>query len=79
MATLTPELREKFFEFLAVYEFTKFKLESEGHSGGYIANEVWRAAQAAVPLAPDELKLYKKLVALHSVNGGDIFADDRLA
>jgi hypothetical protein len=33
-----------------------------------------KAAQQAVPLTLDELHLYKKLTALHSVNGGELFA-----
>jgi len=40
-----------------------------------IAKRVWEEAAAAVPLEPDELLLYKKLVAMHSVNGGELFPE----
>jgi hypothetical protein len=43
-----------------------------------VANEVWRAAEREVPLTPDELRLYKKLVALRSVNGGDLFGNENV-
>jgi hypothetical protein len=73
---LTPELRDKFLRFREVYEFTQAKLEESGASGAVISQKVWEAAQEAVPLMPDELRQYKLLVAMHSVNGGELFGND---
>jgi hypothetical protein len=47
-------------------------IEDEAH-GYEIAAEPWKAAEEAEPLTPEELTLYKKLVAMHSVNGGELF------
>jgi hypothetical protein len=73
---LTPELRDKFLKFHDVYESTRAKLEESGASGAVIAQAVWDAAQQAVPLTPAELRRYKLLVAMHSVNGGELFGND---
>ena len=78
MLELTPELRERFLRFRDAYEHTKAKLEADDASGYVIAGGTWEAALKEVPLTPDELKLYRKLVAMHSVNGGELFGiDDR--
>jgi hypothetical protein len=71
---LTPELREKFLRFHQAYEFARVKLEASGASGHTIARTVWEEALREEFLSLDELKLYKKLVAMHSVNGGELFA-----
>ena len=76
MTQITPSLREKFLQFHEVYEFTFAKLKAEGASGAVIAVRVWKAAEAEVPLTPDELRLYKRHIALQSVNGGTLFALD---
>jgi hypothetical protein len=72
---LAPELREKFLRFREVYEHNRIKLEESGASGKVVAAEVWKAALAEVPLADEELHIYKMHVALHSVNGGDLFGE----
>jgi hypothetical protein len=71
---LTPELRAKFLRFHEEYEFEHARLVATEVKGFRLAQGPWTAAQREVPLQPDELKLYKKLVALHSVNGGELFA-----
>lgn len=81
MDELTPALRERFLRFHVVYEYHREQLEASGASGQVIAREVWELALHDEFLSLDELKLYKKLVAMHSVNGGELFAlapiDDR--
>ena len=76
MHELTPELRDKFLRFREVYEHNRIKLEESGASGKVVAAEVWKAALEAVPLTADELRTYKSLIAMHSVNGGELFGDD---
>ena len=78
MGNITPELQGKFLRFREVYEFTLEKLQQEGASGSVVAVKVWEAAQQEVPLTPKELRIYKMHVALHSVNGGELFADASL-
>ena len=51
-------------------------MKEEGASGAVIAVRVWQAAEAEVPLTLDELSLYKRHIALQSVNGGTLFAID---
>jgi hypothetical protein len=74
MIEITPALREKFLRFHEAYEFARAKLKDEGASGAVIAVKVWKAAEREVPLTPDELHLYKRHIALQSVNGGILFA-----
>jgi len=74
MVEITPELREKFLRFHEAYEFTRARLKEEGASGAVIAVKVWQAAQSDVPLTPEEMHLYKRHIALQSVNGGILFA-----
>ena len=76
MIEITPALREKFLRFHEAYEFARAKLKDEGASGAVIAVKVWKAAEQEVPLTPDELHLYKRHIALQSVNGGILFAID---
>jgi hypothetical protein len=76
MANITPELREKYLRFHEAYEFARAKLKEEGASGAVIAAKVWEAAQMEVPLSPEDLRLYKRHIALQSVNGGILFAVD---
>jgi hypothetical protein len=45
-------------------------IDQEVHSA-VIAVKVWEEATAKVPLDRAELLLYEKLVAMHSVNGGE--------
>jgi hypothetical protein len=71
---MTPELRERFRRFREVYEARRLELVEGQASGRLVATEPYKAAQQAVPLTLDELHLYKKLTALHSVNGGELFA-----
>lgn len=73
MDELTPELRERFLQFRSVYQFHYGRLEASGAQGAVIAQDSWTLSLAEVRLEPDELKLYKKLVAMHSVNGGELF------
>ena len=42
-----------------------------------IASQTYAAANREVPLTPAELRLYKMHVAVHNVNGGELFAIDR--
>ena len=74
MADLTPELREKFLKFKEKYEHAESRLQAADASGAVISKDTWESALAEVPLTPEELKLYRKLVAMHSVNGGELFA-----
>lgn len=74
MVELTSELRRRFTDFRIVYLATERRLIEEEVQGAVIAVKVWEEALAAVPLTPEELVLYKKLVAMHSVNGGVLFA-----
>lgn len=71
---MTPGLRERFLRFREVYEARRLELLDGQASGRLVATEPYRAAQDAVPLSMEELHLYKKLVAMHSVNGGELFA-----
>lgn len=71
---ITPELRERFLRFREVYEARRVELLEGQASGRLVATEPYSAAQEAVPLTLEELHLYKKLAALHSVNGGELFA-----
>lgn len=73
---VSPELRAKFLAFREVYLATEQRLTEEEAQAAVIARTVWIEAQAAVPLTPDELKVYKFLTAMHSVNGGEIFSND---
>ena len=50
----------------------------EDSSGKVVAARVWQAALREVPLDARELHLYKLATALHSVNGGELFADNNL-
>ncbi|MEO8650109.1 MAG: hypothetical protein ABI539_13170 [Acidobacteriota bacterium] len=77
MNELTPELREKFLKFRTAYQEIESSLILAGASGSFIATQVWESAGQLVPLTPDELHLYKSLVAMHSVNGGELFALDQ--
>ena len=73
---LTIPLREKFQRFHDVYERTHERLISEGVTGALLATKVWDDSLKEMPLTPAELRLYKQLIAMHSVNGGDLFGDD---
>lgn len=75
MHEITDEQREKFRRFRAVYEAELERLRGEGASGLEVASGSWRAAMAAVPLEPWEEKIYKIMVAMHSVNGGELFGN----
>ena len=50
---------------------------AEGTQGLVIAKRVWSIALNEVPLTAEELYLYKRMVAIHSVNGGELFSDDQ--
>jgi hypothetical protein len=76
MDKLGGGLREKFKQFHDAYEWAHSRLTAAGASEAVIAYEVWEEAQKAVPLTPAELRLYKQLVAMHSVNGGELFGTD---
>jgi hypothetical protein len=76
MVELTPDLRRRFNDFRVVYLATERRLIEEEVQGAVIAVKVWEEAQAAVPLTAAELLLYRKLVAMHSVNGGTLFASE---
>ena len=78
MEKITPQLRERFLRFCGAYEAERERLEAEGVSGKVVAARVWQAALREVPLDARELHLYKLATALHSVNGGELFADDNL-
>jgi hypothetical protein len=74
MNGLTNSLRLKFLQFHDVYEQNRERLHAEGSSVTVLASEVWELSLRQVPMASDELLLYKKLVAMHSVNSGELFA-----
>ena len=76
MQKITPELRDRFLRFREVYESTRDRLIAEGASGHIVASRPWDAAVKAVPLEPWELKLYKQLVAMNAVNGGELFGNN---
>jgi hypothetical protein len=76
MSELSTGLREKFKQFHDAYEWAHARLTATGASEAVIAYDVWEEAQKAVPLTPAELRLYKQLVAMHSVNGGELFGSD---
>ena len=76
MDHLTAGLREKFQQFHEVYEYNRERLTAEGIGGALLAGSVWVESLREIPLGPAELRLYKQLVALHSVNGGELFADE---
>ena len=69
-------MRDKFLKFHDVYEQNRERLDDEGVSGAVLSSQVWELSLRVVPLSSDELLLYKKLVAMHSVNGGELFASD---
>jgi hypothetical protein len=48
----------------------------DGAAGHVVASRPWDEAIAEVPVASGELKLYKLLVALHAVNGGELFRNE---
>lgn len=73
MDELTPALRQKFLWFREEYEFEHARLVAADVKGTLLAKGPWAVAQEKVPLEPDEMKLYKRLVAMHSVNGGELF------
>ena len=75
MQPITPELRARFLRFREAYEHARAKLTEEGAAGHVVASRPWEVALAEVPLTPEELKRYKMLVALHSVNGGELFGN----
>ena len=75
MDNLTNPLKEKFLLFHDIYEQTREHLLSKGVSGAVLASEVWEISLRELPLAPEELRLYKQLIAMHSVNGGELFGD----
>jgi len=79
MREISPERRAKFLRFREVYEFHRAKLIEQGAAGHVVASRPWDAALAEVPLTPEELKRYKMLVALHSVNGGELFGNEETA
>jgi hypothetical protein len=76
MDTLTIGLREKFLRFRQAYETARERIEAAGAAGHIIASLPWEEALKEVPLHPAELRLYKQLVAMHSVNGGELFGND---
>ncbi|MEP6945879.1 MAG: hypothetical protein ABJA02_08185 [Acidobacteriota bacterium] len=73
---VSPELRTRFLRFREVYVATEERLTEEDAQAAVIARTVWIEAMAAVPLTRDELKVYKFLTAMHSVNGGELFGND---
>ena len=75
--SVSPELRAKLLAFREVYLETELRLTQEEAQAAVIARAVWSEAQSAVPLTPAELKLYKFLIAMHSVNGGELFGNDQ--
>jgi hypothetical protein len=76
MNALTNSMRDKFLKFHDVYEQNRERLDDEGVSGAVLSSQVWELSLREVPMTSDELHLYKKLVAMHSVNGGELFAPD---
>jgi hypothetical protein len=71
---MTPQLRSRFHHFRDAYEARGLQMIEAGAHGYELADLPWKAAQEVEPLTADELRLYKKLVALNSVNGGELFA-----
>ena len=76
---LTPALRKRFLRFNEAYHYHRDRLTASGASGSVIARDCWTLALRDEFLSLDELKRYKMLVALHSVNGGELFALGPLA
>jgi hypothetical protein len=74
MADLTPELRTKFLKFKEEYDYAEARLKVADASSAVVSKGTWGAALDAVPLTPDELKLHKTLIAMHSASGGELFA-----
>ena len=75
MDELTAELKEKFRRFHELYEINHQRLIDEGVTGAVLSGDVWQRTLLEMPLTSNELLLYKQLVAMHSVNGGDLFSD----
>src|SRR4051794_11180140 len=75
MPKMTPYRRECFEKFHAIYTEAKTRLEEEAAAGN-LHDLAWREAQTKAPLLDSEIPLYKKLVAIHSVNGGQLFAPE---
>ena len=73
---VSPELRVKYLAFREVNIAAEQRLTEEDAQAAVIARTVWLEAQSAVPLTPNELKIYKFLTAMHSVNGGEIFDNE---
>ncbi len=73
---VSPKLRAKFLAFREVYLVIEQRLTEEEAHAAVIARTVWVEAQSAIPLDPDELKVYKFLTAMQSVNGGEPFGSD---
>ena len=59
MTALTPELKAKFLAFRQAYEHARETMIAQDMQGALIAVKVWEIAQGAVPLTPDEMKVYK--------------------
>lgn len=72
---ISLELQNRFRRFREIYLEEQQRQRTNGSSGWLLANEPYKVALREVPLAPDELRLYKKLFALQSVNGGTLFPD----
>jgi hypothetical protein len=70
---MTPYRRERFLKFHAIYTEAKTRLE-ESDATGNTHELAWREAQKKEPLLESEIPFYKKLIALHSVNGGQLFS-----
>lgn len=75
MNEITSEQRERFLGFRAAYLAEWERLVAEGASGSVVASGTWDAAMRAVPLEPEELKLYKIHVAMNAANGGELFGN----
>lgn len=73
---LTPALRKKFLRFRAAYVREDGRLRAADVKGSELAKGPYAAALREVPLDPDELQLYRKLVAMQSVNGGFLFGNE---
>lgn len=73
MQEVTSALRLLFIAFRESYLAAEQRMIEENVQAAVIAVKVWEEALSAVPLTPSELILYKKLVAMQSVNGGELF------
>lgn len=73
---MTPHRRERFLSFHQTYLSERDRLLSDEVAENQVHELAWQVAQKSNPLLPTEIPLYRKLVAIQSVNGGILFPMD---